>query len=199
MNSAKEFMRNILFFTIVVIVLTAAAAFIINQADSSRKGIPVMAELPDFEFTERSGVPFGLDKMKGRINVVDFIFTNCPGPCPMMSAVMSDLFHFYGSSEKIRFISISVDPLRDTLEALQAYAEKFGVTDNGWLFLRAEMDKVNDLYEKGFLLAGDIPGEHSTRFVLVDADGMIRGYYQPEDNASMELLKMHIKQLAREM
>lgn len=199
MTTAGEFMRNIIYFTIVVIVLAVAAAFVINQAESSRQAIPVLGEVPDFTFTERSGVPFGLDNMKGRINVVDFIFTNCPGPCPMMSAVMSDLYHFYGSSDKIRFISISVDPLRDTLETLREYAKRFDVDDNGWVFLRAPLDSVQNLYEKGFLLSGDLPGEHSTRFVLVDSKGRIRGYYHPEDNASMELLKRHIRQLAQEM
>jgi protein SCO1/2 len=169
MTTAGEFMRNIIYFTIVVIVLAVAAAFVINQAESSRQAIPVLGEVPDFTFTERSGVPFGLDNMKGRINVVDFIFTNCPGPCPMMSAVMSDLYHYYGKSDRIRFISISVDPLRDTLETLREYAKRFDVDDNGWVF------------------------------VLVDSKGRIRGYYHPEDNASMELLKRHIRQLAQEM
>jgi protein SCO1/2 len=182
---------------ITVLILGITAAIVISVAESSRASIPVLGHVPDFEFTERSGVPFGSKDLLGEIWVVDFIFTNCPGPCPFMSSVMSDLYEYYGSAEKLRFVSISVDPWRDTLEALQQYAERFGARDNRWVFLRAEMDQVQWLYRDVFMLSGDLPGEHSTRFILVDDKCQIRGYYLPEDDAAITLLKRHIEQLAR--
>jgi protein SCO1/2 len=198
MSENRTIIRSFFSFMIMALILLTAAAVIIYQAEKSRRAIPVLGTVPEFAFVERSGSPFGLDDMNGEINVVDFIFTNCHGPCPLMSSVMADLYRFYAPSDRIRFISISVDPLRDSIETLRAYADKFGVSDDRWVFLRAGIDSVLSLYEKGFMLSGDLPGEHSTRFVLVDRNGRIRGYYHPEDDASIELMKTHIRLLAKE-
>ncbi len=75
-----------------MVVLLMVAFMVIRQADEGRADLPELYEVPDFTFTERSGEPFGLADMKGKINVVDFIFTRCPGPCPVMSSKMADLY-----------------------------------------------------------------------------------------------------------
>jgi protein SCO1/2 len=176
------------------------AVFVLNWANISRTSIPVLAQLPDFEFTERSGQPFGTPQMQGKINVVDFIFTHCQGPCPIMASKLIELYHLYENSDRIQFVSISVDPERDSLARLRQYAENLGVTDNRWLFLRAPIDDVISLSEEGFMLAADdLPGGHSTKFVLVDHEGNIRGYYDSLDDNSLRLMKTHIKVLAQEM
>ena len=119
------------FWTIPVIArLGIVAAVIINWAETSRARVPVLGEVPRFSLTERRGKPVTLDDLKGHLTVVDFIFTNCPGICPMMSSNMSELYQLYKSSDKVHFLSISVDPDRDSLVVLQRYANDFGVTDN---------------------------------------------------------------------
>lgn len=180
--------------------MAVGGALVIDRANKSRSEIPVLWEVPKFEFVESSGRPFGLEGMKGKINIVDFIFTNCPNICPVMSARMSELYELYSDSPIVQFVSISVDPERDTLEALRQYAAAWGVDDDRWLFLRAPIEDVVVLSEEGFKLqAGDLPMGHSNRFVLVDADGMIRSYHDSFDDASLEVLKANIKELAGRM
>lgn len=185
---------------VLIFILAAAGAFVINRANISRSDIPILWEVPEFEFVERSGQAFGLDDMKGKLNVVDFIFTSCPDICPVMSARMSELYELYSGFDIVRFVSISVDPERDTLETLQAYAEAWGVIDNRWVFLRAEIEDVVELSEDGFKLqAEDLPMGHSNRFVLVDQNGMIRSYHDSFDDVALGALKKNIRELARSL
>jgi protein SCO1 len=192
---------KVLFWTIPVITLLAvAAAVVINWAETSRAQLPVLGEVPRFSFTERSGKPVTLDDLKGHLTVVDFIFTNCRGICPTMSANMSELYQLYKSSDKVHFLSISVDPDRDSLIVLQRYANDFGVTDSRWLFARGALVDVAYLMEKGFMLAADeLPAGHPSQFILVDDKAHIRGYYTNEDETGMKTLKTQIRELVRTM
>jgi protein SCO1 len=199
MNSQGNFIKKLIWISVAFFILAVAALLVINQARRSRAEVPVLGQLPDFTFTERSGRPFGLADMKGRINVVDFIFTRCKGPCPIMATKMNELYKLYEGSNNVQFISISVDPEHDSLSVLQAYAERQGVTDNRWVFLRGAIDSVVSLSENGFKIAADdLPGGHTTRFVLVDQKGRIRGYYDGLDDVSLGVMKTHIRQLAGE-
>jgi len=181
------------------LVLLVGAFFVIKEGQQSQSKLSILYDLPVFEYTERDGSPFGRDEFFNKITIVDFIFTNCPGPCPMMSARMKDLYLLYSRTEKIQFVSISVDPNRDSLSVLQEYAERFGVNDNRWLFLRSPMDDVIDLYENGFKLGGMLPADHSTKFILVDNNATIRGYYDSLDDISLSILKTHIRELVKQL
>jgi protein SCO1 len=188
-----------IFWTIPVFALFAiAAAVIINWAESSRAQVPVLGEVPRFSLTERSGKPVTQDNLKGHLTVVDFIFTNCRSICPTMTGNMSELYQLYNASDKVHFLSISVDPDRDSLEVLQRYANEHGVTDDRWLFARGALVDVAHLMEKGFMLAADeLPSGHPSQFILVDEKGQIRGYYSNEDETGLPRIKMHIQELAR--
>jgi protein SCO1/2 len=109
---------------------------------------------------------------------------------------MAELYKTYAESDKVQFVSISVDPQNDSLAVLQDYAKKFGVTDSRWSFLHAPLDSVKQLSEKGFLLSGELPGMHSTKFVLIDDQARVRGYFNYEDGMSIKVLKTQIRQLA---
>jgi len=178
-----------------LIILVTIALSVIQKGHKSQGALPVLYELPDFTFTERQGTPFSKDDLKGKISIVDFIFTNCPGPCPFMSSKMAELYQIYSNSNKVQFVSISVDPNRDSLKVLMEYADRFDVSDQRWVFLRSSMIKVINLYENGFKLGGILPVDHSTKFILVDQTATIRGYYDCYDAISMKILKTHIREL----
>lgn len=182
-----------------LVLLLVVAFMVIRQADEGRADLPELYEVPDFTFTERSGKPFGLADMKGKINIVDFIFTRCPGPCPMMSSKMADLYEIYRGHDQVQFVSFTVDPDFDSLAVLEDYAGKYGVNDQRWVFLRANKPEVGKLYEEGFKLGGELPAYHSTKFILVDDKGMIRGYYSTEGDVSINILKTHIKELVKRL
>ncbi|MEW5702319.1 MAG: SCO family protein [Candidatus Zixiibacteriota bacterium] len=180
-----------------LLVIAMIGAYAIHLSNRSRLALPVLGQVPEFTFTERSGETFGRRDLMGKISVVDFIFTRCPGICPIMSGRMSRLYRQFAQHREIQFVSISVDPDYDSLPVLRAYAERQGVTDNRWLFLRGPIDEVIQLSEKGFMLPLDEPpAGHSSKFVLVDAAGQIRGYYASDADDSQLLLQYHLMALS---
>ncbi len=117
-----------------------------------------------------------------------------------MSGHLAKLYKLYSHSDKVNFLSISVDPERDTIQALKAYAAAQGVTDNRWIFCRGPIEEVIQVCENGFMLpAENLPMGHSTKFVLLDAKMQIRGYYDALSESEVDLLKAHIRELARKM
>ncbi len=201
MISCKSYPKMLILLVAAMLVLGALALFVVGQADLSRAKIPVIKTLEGFELTAaHNGEPVNTEEFKGKLVVFDFIFTNCKGPCPVMAVNMSELYELYKGSGKVQFISISVDPERDTLEALNEYARLLGVNNEEWIFLRGDVEKVAEICEGQFMLAADyLPGGHTTKFILVDHEGRIRSYHTGTDRSSMEGLKNHIRQLAREI
>jgi len=202
MRNRKPFPILLIVIIIALILLAAVAIIVVSRADLSRSKIPVLYQLPDFELTDQSGQPFGLSRMLGKISIVDFIFTNCKGPCPIMASKMSELYLLYKDYDHIQFVSISVDPERDTLEALREYAILQGVNDDRWVFLRGPLDDVVRLSEQGFKLAADVetlPMGHTIVWTLVDQDGRIRSYHNGTDDADIDVLKENIRRLNREI
>lgn len=201
MTDKKPYPKMLILIVIAMLVLGTLAVAVVNQANKSRSRIPVIGELGEFELIEsKSAEPVGPADLRGKICVYDFIFTNCQGPCPVMAVNMGELYRMYKGSDKIQFVSISVDPERDTLEALNEYADLQGVDDEAWIFLSGPIDEVSGICEKQFMLsADDLPGGHTTKFILVDHLGRIRSYHDGLSDESMEALQRNIKQLAQEM
>ncbi len=164
------------------------------HVDKARRGgaerpkaelLPVIAELPDFTLIERSGRRVGLSDLRGRVWIADFVFTYCAGPCPVMSVRMAELQELLKMKryDDVVSVTITVDPERDTPERLREYADALGAETGRWLFLTGETKPIRELAVKGFRIAVEDPEQgddqilHSTRFVLVDQQGRIRGYY----------------------
>jgi protein SCO1/2 len=183
----------------VIVGVMIGVAVMITKGNYSHGPIPVIGQVTPFEFTERNGGVFGQKEMLGKITIVNFFYTSCPGPCPRMNAQVAELYRLYAGSNKIQFVSISVDPDRDSLSVLQRYAKNLGVNDQRWAFLRSSPKEVQQLSEQVFLLAGDTPTLHSTKLILVDDRAQIRGYYSSEEEASLKVLKKDIHELAEQI
>jgi protein SCO1/2 len=196
MKDKRIITTPILFFGL-LFAFSLFALFVVDFAEKSRDEIPVYDLVPQFSFVESQELKFELENFKSKINIIDFFFTTCRGPCPLMSNEMAKLYRYYQSTDKVQFVSISVDPKRDSLSVLREYAEKHGVTDNRWNFLNGDINEIKRLSEEGFKLGADFPDMHNTNFILVDQNGYIRGYYDPFTEASMKLLKTHIRQLGK--
>jgi cytochrome oxidase Cu insertion factor (SCO1/SenC/PrrC family) len=103
---------------------------------------------------------------------------------------------------EVRLLSITVDPANDTPKALAAYAAERGASPDRWLFLTGDKQALHDLCIKGFKLPLDEtagtaaePIGHSLRFVLVDQQGEIRGYYNSTDEEDLKRLAVEAKSL----
>lgn len=153
--------------------------------------------LPDFSLTAVTvdgTSPFDLRTMRGRVWVADFIFTRCGGPCPILTANMAGLQKRL--PKEIGLLSFTVDPDHDSPEVLTLYARKFGADPQRWFFLTGDKAALVRLIRDGFLLpvvenAEASPGErvtHSTKMVLIDAQGRLIGWYDGDDPESLDKL-----------
>lgn len=166
-------------------LVTAGSLFWLRQLQVnalSNRSLPSYGTVPNFELTNQDARSFGSQDLAGKIWIADFIFTTCPGPCPIISTRMSELQKPLAKSD-IHLVSFTVDPEKDTPEILHAYADKLRKEPFRWDFLTGPLETISSLSRDGFKLAiaaGEEPGTgpvHSTRFVLVDRIGTIRGYY----------------------
>ena len=99
-----------------------------------------------------------------------------------MKAYMKQLHEFYDMNPGIQFLSISVDPKNDTKSRINDFINDRGLSYSNWFFLQSDEQSIVDLLEKGFLLSGEgLPGRHSTKFILIDSNAQILGYYEYSD------------------
>lgn len=161
--------------------------------------VPTLGLVPDFTLTDQTGAKFdSKEKLAGNVWVADFIFTTCQGPCPRMSSQMAQVRRSVMLPD-VRFVSFTIDPDRDTPEALAAYARRFHADSRNWFFLTGSKDALNRLSYNAFRL-GSVGGplEHSTRFVLVDRKSRIRGYYDTSEPENIQKLMTDIGRVAEE-
>ena len=159
--------------------------------------------VPSFQLTNQNGQPFGSPQLAGKIWIADFIYTTCPSPCPMISSRMSELQKPLEKTD-VHLISFSVDPAKDTPQVLRGYAERLQAEPGRWDFLTGPQSTIYNLSRNGFKLAvsdgGDEKGipVHSTRMVLVDRHGQIRGYYDATEADAVTKLVADTNHLLRE-
>ena len=179
------------------------AAFEMLQVPATPAPLAKHWPLPDFALTERSGQPLRLADPAGKVWVADFFYTTCPGPCSMLSSRLSDVQKALGEEPGARLVSISVDPEKDTPEVLKIYAEKFKASER-WFFCTGPKDAIYSLARDGFKLPiADAPAEggmiaHSTRLILVDQTGHVRGFYEGGTESSVGALVRDIRRLLEE-
>ncbi|MFT7616485.1 MAG: protein SCO1/2 [Planctomycetota bacterium] len=134
--------------------------------------------VPPFRFASANGGKLGLEDLKGKVWVAEFIFTSCAGYCPEMSQMTQLLQERTTDLPDLNFVSFSVDPDRDSLLALKEYAAEYKANNERWHFLRAAQKDVQALGRHGFFLLNDTDAlMHSKKCALVDRNGHIRGYF----------------------
>jgi protein SCO1 len=178
---------------------------------SSGGGLPVLGTLPEFSLIASDGKPVSSTDLAGGIWVADFIFTGCASLCPILSGQMARLQSALvrEGASAVHLVSFSVDPANDTPKVLRDYAGRFHADSDRWLFVTGERASLHGLISQGFHLAvaersagentdGDGLITHSDRFVLVDRDLRIRGYYHGTETDAMQHLLDDIKTLSKE-
>lgn len=165
----------------------------------STRALPVYGQVPDFHLLSQTGAPFDRQSLNGKIWIADFIFTNCTGSCPRMTSRLARIQPLLAEFPDVRLVSFSVDPKRDTPAALADYARRYRAQPGLWFFLTGDQKTLDALDRRSFML-GNVDGslEHSTRFVLVDRQGKIRGYYGAAEDDPTPGLIVDIRRLERE-
>lgn len=175
--------------------------------ERSLEGLGSFGTLPDFSLIERSGKRLTLSDLRGKIWVADLIYTTCKDTCPLQSAEMARLQADLADRADLKLVSISIDPERDTPEVLSRYAERYHANPERWLFLTGKKQAIYNLAQEGFRLSAVPVSDdteknnhvilHSSRFVLVDGQKQIRGYYDSNDAEALRRLRRDVKTLLR--
>ena len=164
----------------------------------------VFGRMPDFALTDHAGASFNSTALAGKVTLMDFVYTHCTDACPLLSATFQQTQQKLADEKllgsKVRLVSVSVDPEHDTPSVLAEYAQRFKADAAGWTFLTGDWDAVYDVVT-GLKLAArpprpvagaPAPGgtelSHTTRVVLVDAQGQVRGYLDGQDATADDLV-----------
>ena len=114
-----------------------------------------------------------------------------------MNSVLADIVARY-TSKKMTFVSITVDPENDTMQALEKYRKKHIYNDSRWKFLRIEKDSLLTLTINGFMVgSSDNPANHSARFILLDDKSQIRAYFDPFDKEKLRELENILSEISK--
>lgn len=159
--------------------------------------LPVLSRVTDFALTNQAGRVVTAASLRGQPWLADIIFTRCPGPCVRMTRNLAALQARLPQAPQVRLVTLTADPAFDTPEVLRRYAQAFGADLDRWDFLTGPQREVYALATQQLLLAvGENPDPatarpedlflHSTRVVLVDAEGRVRASYDGEDPAALE-------------
>jgi protein SCO1/2 len=170
--------------------------------------LPELGTVPKFSLLDDSGRVFTEEALRGHPTVVDFIFTRCDAICPKVSARMQRFQEHTGDRKgsAIKLLSISVDPEYDTPPRLAEYAGRYHADLTRWRFLTGPKAAIRSFIENPFANSMDPTGKspagaptfaHNGYFVLVDANLVIRGFYDSDDEQRLDELVHHARYLAR--
>jgi protein SCO1/2 len=155
----------------------------VHSAPASR--LAVIRPAPDFTLTTQAGEPLRLAEQKGKVLLVSFIFTTCSGSCPATThrmALVQQALQERGWSKdgRVRLLSITLDPARDTPEVLRGYMRLYDADPACWTFLTGPRAQVEKAVADWSMWARPAPNgqlDHPSRVFLVDPQGRIREIY----------------------
>jgi cytochrome oxidase Cu insertion factor (SCO1/SenC/PrrC family) len=155
-----------------------------NSVESPRPVLQPLFDTPEFSLTDQNGKKFGRADLAGKVWIADFIFTHCTSMCPIMTQNMREI-QTATTGVPVQLVSFTVDPEHDTPQVLKAYAAANKADETRWHFLTGDQKTMWELSVGMKLAVG--PGDgamqvmHSSRFLLVDGRGVVRGVYDYKD------------------
>lgn len=166
----------------------------------------------DFSLLNQEGQRVTWDSLKGKIVIADFFFTHCPTICPGLTLNMKRMAESIHNGQRVgdrtnkqvHFLSFSIDPERDSVERLKYWADKYQVNPQNWWLLTGDKKMIYDLVIEEMKL-GLVDGQgvdtnfiHTDRFILIDSNRHVRGYYSGLDSAALGRLSNDLVLLTME-
>lgn len=163
--------------------------------------------IPEFELTDQDGRTVTHARLDGELTLVGFIFTNCPGLCPMMTSTMAEAQARLADTP-MRLASFSLDAERDTPLAMREFGERFGADFSTWTFLTGSTETTRRLVRDGLQLIVEDEDEnqvpttdgdtmanvlHPTRLVLVGPDRSVVGFYSVSHVSELDRLEADVR------
>jgi protein SCO1/2 len=180
--------------------------------DQKKLELPIIGNdqnhhIAPFEFVNQDGKKITNDDLKGKISVVEYFFATCKGMCPKMNESMEKVYKAFRGNKNVLILSHTVDPIKDTVQALKAYSLRFDADPAQWMFLTGDKKKLYDMARYSYLISAedDTAGIsidkdfiHDKHFALVDGYGRVRGFYDGLSPESVAKLISDINALLKE-
>jgi protein SCO1/2 len=178
----------------------------VNAVEKNGKTIDdtVWHHVSNMQFTNQFGKKVSFADLKGRIIVLDFFFTRCPTICPQLAKAMKRLQNsFIHNDSIVQFVSVTVDPVHDSVTQLRKWAEKYNVNPDSWWLLTGNRDSIyhfaiNEIKANVADVNVDTAFVHTENFFLLDKERIIRGWYNGLDSAAQKKLVRDIPLLMLE-
>lgn len=175
------------------LLFAATVLFISCQENNSSDSLPYIGdrteldgtvlqhEIRAFSFTDQLGRTVSNGDLAGKIYLTDFFFTSCPSICPKVKKQMLRIYDKVLDNDDILLVSHTIDPKRDTPEALKTYSDNMEVNHDKWRFLTGDKEELLDIADDYFVPAyedQEAPGgfDHSGKVLLIDKAGRIRSF-----------------------
>jgi protein SCO1/2 len=177
----------------------------VNEKNGKTTYDTIWHHVKNISFTNQLGQQVSLYDIKGKIIIVDFFFTRCPTFCPGMARSMKKLQDSFKKNDTsiVQFISVSIDPLHDSVPQLRKFADRFNVNPDNWWLVTGDKKEIYDfaLQEMKASIADtevDTGFIHTQNFFLLDREKIVRGWYNGFDSAAQQKLVRDIPLLMLE-
>ena len=177
----------------------------VNEKNGKTTYDTIWHHVKNISFTNQLGQQVSLYDIKGKIIVMDFFFTRCPTFCPGMARSMKKLQDSFKKNDTsiVQFISVSIDPLHDSVSQLRKFADRFNVNPDSWWLVTGDKKEIYDfaLQEMKASIADteiDTGFIHTQNFFLLDREKIVRGWYNGFDSVAQQKLVRDIPLLMLE-
>jgi protein SCO1/2 len=157
-------------------------SFAVSLSAAGGENLPKIKPAPEFTLTKQDGKRLALKELRGKVLAITFIFASCTDTCPLLTAKMAGIQTRLGSNfgPKVYFVSITVDPERDTPNILKRYAEAHKANPAGWAFLTGTPAEIREVAKRYGIYYKKTPHgdvDHTFLTSLVDQNGTLRVQY----------------------
>jgi protein SCO1 len=190
-----------------MITILAVGIFWILSGFFERKiELPVFGEpghrAGSFSFINQDGKPITEKSVQNKVRVAEYFFTSCPSICPMMNRNLKEVYEKFKQNPDFMILSHTVDPEKDSVPVLKAYANRLDAMAPGWQFLTGDKNALYISAVKDYLLSAADSGSsqfiHTQYVALLDKSGRIRGFYDMTSKATVLSLSTDIQQLLKD-
>jgi len=159
--------------------------------------------LVDFSLIDQTGHPITRKDFEHKIVVVNFLLTSCSQVCPYVNEQLAQIQRQTSGDSDVKFLSLTVDPVDDTVPVLAQYSRKVGANPKRWSFATGDQDSMYNFIGTSFLSHDTstnfsfMPGgfANSQRIALVNANGEIVKYFDGLNLDAAHAVVLEIRKL----
>ncbi len=190
----------------VVLLSAVGVIWFLFLVFDGKKSLPVLGEpghtAGSFSLVNQDGDTVTAESVRHKVTVAEYFFTSCPSICPVMNKNLKELYDRYGHRPDFVILSHTVDPDRDSVPVLKAYAKRLDVVSPGWQFLTGDKNALYSGAARDYLLSAGDSGSpefiHTQYVALLDKQRRVRGFYDATDKEMIRKLNGDIKRLLEE-